>query len=460
MKKIINERFLAILIVLLMISLPLLEFIGLPYRRRFFCQQESLVIIGILLCIVLLLYYFVNIFKKNKSKQIVLSDIFIILSIIFSIISIIFSKDIKKSLTGEFTYCETPLQVLTYFTLFFACTLISKTENRKTIYEIFIFLAIIESIIAFLQNFSLWPLPSLFDPHWHVNDHLAFGLTEHCNFFAAISTIFTAICSTTFIYSNKLKKTICFLSLSVLTCFSTLFTYTRIAWVGLFSIIFGLLLLIISTYIFKKDKIIFKKHFSKLSILIICFVICFTILQILYGTILKEIEISKSEISTSTSTSTTSQHVNLERFGSSRGLIWKVGLSALQKFPIVGVGFDNYRYSFEIYNKDLGWSQNKGHNEYIHTLVTQGIPSGITYLAFAFYCCFFPFKKILTEDSDFAKSDLSKIFLIALFAYFVQALFNSSITNVAPYKWILMGLLLPRAEQKNLFEIKFSKRKK
>ena len=131
MKKIINERFLTILIVLSMIALPILEFIGLPYRRRFFCQQETLVIIGILLCIVLLLYYFINIFKQNKSKKLVLSDIFIILSIIFSIISIIFSKDIKKSLTGEFTYCETPLQVLAYFALFFTCTLISKQENRN-----------------------------------------------------------------------------------------------------------------------------------------------------------------------------------------------------------------------------------------------------------------------------------------------------------------------------------------
>ena len=126
----------------------------------------------------------------------------------------------------------------------------------------------------------------------------------------------------------------------------------------------------------------------------------------------------------------------------------------MQKYPIVGVGFDNYRYCFEIYHKDLGWSQNKGHNEYIHTLVTQGIPSGINYLAFAFYCCFFPLIKILKGNSEFAKSHLTKIFLITLFAYFVQALFNSSVTNVAPYKWILMGLLLPRLEQKNLLYIK------
>ena len=72
----------------------------------------------------------------------------------------------------------------------------------------------------------------------------------------------------------------------------------------------------------------------------------------------------------------------------------------------------------------------------------------------------FPLKKLLDKNSNFSKYYLNKIFLIALFAYFVQALFNSSVTNVAPYKWILMGLLLPRAEQKNLFKTKFFKKYK
>ncbi len=44
--------------------------------------------------------------------------------------------------------------------------------------------------------------------------------------------------------------------------------------------------------------------------------------------------------------------------------------------------------------------------------------------------------------------------LVALFAYFVQALFNSSVTNVAIYKWILMGLILTISEQKNILSNK------
>ena len=144
MKKIFNENFFTIIIIISMISLPLLQIIGLKFRSRFFYQEELLSGIGIFISLLLILYYVLN--KKNNTKtkkNLVLSDIFIILSILFCIISFIFSKDLEKSLNGEYMYSETPLQVLAYFSLFFLCTLISKEENKKSIFEIFIFLAIL-----------------------------------------------------------------------------------------------------------------------------------------------------------------------------------------------------------------------------------------------------------------------------------------------------------------------------
>ena len=448
MKKIFNEKMFTIFIILAMFAMPVLEIIGAFSRRKFFLQQESLVIIGILGFLILFFYciYFL-ISNKNKKKSFVLSDFLIILSILFCIIAILFSKNIQKSLHGEYAYSETPRQVLAYFSLFFICTLISSNDRKKTILKAFIFLAIFESLVAFLQNFSLWPVSSLFDSSWHLKDHLAFGLTEHCNFFAAISIIFTGICAGKYIYEVNKRESHIFLVLSIITCLSTLFTYTRIGYVGIFSVIFGLFFIELCLCKFKKDQITFKKHLKKCFILALSFLICFLLVGFLCGQLFDDFSQSAKELSS-----------DFENFGTKRGTIWKVGLSSLKKYPFAGVGFDNYRYSFQIYPEKFGWSQNKGHNEYIHTLVTQGIFSGINYLALAFYCCFFPFIKILKGDSDFGKSDLTKIFLIALFAYFVQALFNSSVTNVAPYKWILMGLLLPRIEQKNLFDVKLFKK--
>ena len=445
----IEKRF-TILIIISIISMPLLEFIGSFSRKKFFYQEEILSIIGFIYFFILTMYFLYLFFiKKILYRKIVLSDFFLILSILFCIISIFFSKNIEKSLFGEYAYSETPLQVLAYFSLFFMCTLISKNTNKKLIFKSLIILGIIESFIAFLQNFSLWPVSSLFDASWHTQKHMAFGLTEHCNFFAAISIVFTALCSGKFIYTDNKNKYYIYLVFSIITCLSTFFTYTRIGWVGIFSILFGIFLIEFCIYKYKKEKKLFKTHFKKFLVLSLCFIICFLLVGILSGQLFDDLSQSAKELSS-----------DFENFGTKRGTIWKVGLSSLKKYPFTGVGFDNYRYSFKIYPENFGWSQNKGHNEYIHILVTQGIFSGINYLVFAFYCCFFPFKKILRGYSEFAKSDLTKILLIALFAYFVQALFNSSVTNVAPYKWILMGLLLPRAEQKNLFEIRLFEKNK
>lgn len=446
MKKILEKQklqtFFTILVVIFMAFMPTLELIGTFLGKKFFYQEKILSIFGLILSCFIILLIIINLIINRKLK-LTLSDLFIITSIIFCLISIIFSKNMDKSLHGEYGYSETPFQVLGYFSLFVVCSMIVSEKNRKIILNTFIFLGIFECLIAFLQNFLLWPASSLFDSYSHISGHMAFGLTEHCNYFAALAIIFTAVFSGNFIYSDKKDDLLVYLLLSIVGCFSCLFTYTRIAIVGIFAIIFGFIILNLLMQKFNKNKIDTRKCFKKIFILAISFIICFTIIEFFTKSIHQEISNSTKELNS-----------DFNDFGTKRGTIWKVGLSSLKYYPLTGVGFDNYRYSFYIYPEKFGWSQNKGHNEYIHTLVTQGIPSGINYIIFCFWCCFFPLIKILKGESEFAKSNLTKIFLIALFAYFAQALFNSSVTNVAPYKWILMGLLLPRTEQKNLFEMK------
>ena len=438
MKKIFNEKIFAIFIIVSMVAFPLLEIIGLFFGKKFFLQEEylSLVgIIGIILTILGIIYRFI----RKDEKRFVLSDIFIITSIIFCIISIVFSRLPAFSLRGIKGYSETPLQVLGYFTLFFSGTCVLSEKYRKWILNTFLVLGIIEAIVAFMQNFKMWPVTSVFDPSSHEKDHLAFGLTQHCNFFAPIAIIFTALFSMRFIYSQSKKEQFICLFGAIVSCLSTFFTYTRIGWVGIFTILFGIVLLEILLYFVKKDKKNIKQKIFKYSIIAISFILCFFIVGHMSSQIKKEIEDSKKELTSK----------NIEEFGTGRGFIWKSGITALKKYPFTGVGFDFYNYSYLVANGKF-FNQNKGHNEYLHTFVTQGIFSGINYLLFASYCIFFALKKILKGDSEFAKSNITKFFLIALFAYFVQALFNSSVTNVAVYKWILMGLVLPRLEQNNL----------
>ena len=344
----------------------------------------------------------------------------------------------KASIMGHKGYSETPLQVMGYFTLFLLCTNIWNERNKKVILNTFFILGIIEATVAFFQNFGIWPVTSMFDPEWHTRDHLAFGFTQHCNFFAAIAIIFTALFSTKFIYSNTKKEEIYLYFGTILCECSVLFTYTRLGWVGIITIVF---LISILNIILKKKQRQNIRYKVKFVLLLISVVICFLLISKISGQLEKDILNSKEELNS-----------DFQNFGTKRGKIWKAGFEALKQYPITGVGFDIYDYSFLICpDQSIRMRQNKGHNEYLHITVTQGIFSGINYLAFCFYTCFFAFNKIKKSDTEFGKSDLTKIFLVALCAYYVQALFNSSVTNVAIYKWILMGLLLPKNEQQKIY---------
>ena len=185
LNKILTEDFFTILIIISIFLLPFVELLGLRYKRKFFYQEEVLSVLGIIIFF-FILFFFMNNIKKKNHLTFKISDLFIILSILFCIISIVFSKDINASLHGQYAYSETPLQVLAYFSLFFMCTLISNDSNKKKICNSFMLLAVIEIEIAFLQNFKLWPVSSLFDKYIHDANHLAFGLTEHCNYFAQL----------------------------------------------------------------------------------------------------------------------------------------------------------------------------------------------------------------------------------------------------------------------------------
>ena len=445
MKKIFNEKNFAILIIVSIIAFPLLEIIGMFFGKKFFLQEEYLSLVGII-GIILTILGIINRFKNKDEKRFVLSDIFIITSIIFCVISIIFSQLPSFSLKGIRGYSETPLQVLGYFALFFSGTCVLSEKYRKWILNTFLVLGIFEAIVAFMQCGGMWPSLCVFEPEYHKLNHAAFALTQNCNFYAAIALIFTALFSTKFIYYENKNKYLCLLC-TIICCLSAFITRANISWVGTFALLVGILLLNILCYLSKKDIFLLRKRIKKYLITLICILTCFLCVTIPNGQLSRDVNHLKHDISNIQNEKTLES--KFDKFGSGRGFIWKSGIIALKKYPFTGVGFDLYNYSYIIANGKF-FNQNKGHNEYLHTFVTQGIFSGMNYLLFTFYSCFFAIKKILNGNSEFSKSSLTKMFLIAVFVYLIQALINSSVTNVAVYKWILMGLILPRFEQTNL----------
>ena len=69
----------------------------------------------------------------------------------------------------------------------------------------------------------------------------------------------------------------------------------------------------------------------------------------------------------------------------------------------------------------------------------------INYLAVLIYAAVNAVKRIIKETDD-VKRCLHWIFLVIFAAYACQAILNSSVLNVAPYFWIIIGLLTPRTK--------------
>ena len=128
--------------------------------------------------------------------------------------------------------------------------------------------------------------------------------------------------------------------------------------------------------------------------------------------------------------------------GSDRLLLWQCGLESVPRHWATGIGLDNYMQVF--YEKYAGVEKDffraKAHNEFIHTLVTQGV------FAFAFYMIIYirtlviNVKKIFRFDNE--TTGFLRWLLLAMFiTYLAQSFFNTSVRSVAPYFWLVFGLL-------------------
>ena len=94
-----------------------------------------------------------------------------------------------------------------------------------------------------------------------------------------------------------------------------------------------------------------------------------------------------------------------------------------------GCGLDNLRV---VYPQDKGLIYDKAHNIYYQMLITNGVFALITYCLLCLI--------IFIKGFKFKNSFYIAIF-IAFIGYSIQAFGNISVIDVAPYFFIILGLL-------------------
>ncbi len=397
---------------LFMICIPLFKFISYVLYLSGVIENSyvfnHVYVLWLSLPIFMVLYIINLIYKKINYV-----DIIIYFLIILALISTILAQDITISIFGETNRNEGLLTILNYYFVFLNVKNICHKNYKEKIIKLFLILGIIQVIYAFLQVYTDFSFIKHFS-----KEYMAMGLCGNPNFFGSYMVMLVLISSTLYLFN---KKNI-YLILSIIYALGLYLANSTAPFIGF---LLGLIFLIIVYF-----KNINKVNLIKLIILLIAlFFINDYFFNLRYETIKENNRRYniKYEI-TDTVNSIVSKNEEYN-YGSSRIRLWKNLIPVAKKYYLFGAGLDNLRV---VYPQDKGLIYDKAHNVYYQILITNGI------FALIIYCllCLIIFIKGFKFKNEFYIA-----MFIAFVGYCIQAFGNISVIDVAPYFFIILGLL-------------------
>ncbi len=397
-------------------------------------------------CIPFLFYLYIkNLIKVDRDLDIY--DYIFFVLVVGGVIVSLFSIDVKMSFLGKVYRHEGYCSLLTYYLLFIDWKLYGKKEDINKVVNMFIIIAAINAVYAICQvyfnfKFILWFTPA---------KQMATGLCGNPNFFGSMIVTVLSIITSKFLIEKNIKiKDILLL---------ILFFFSLINSQSLGPILTYIITLIfLLVFLFIKKKNIFKKILCLVIILVATYSVTYLINNII-------LDSDKCEMCdfTAAITSTKSNDVIgggkevFETIDSGRGDIWRNSFRIAKENLINGVGYDNlylaYYEGVDINEVYFVTSENgihavrkypeivdNAHNVYLHTLASSGLIGLLPYLLL----CLLTFIKGLRT-----KENLVIILLGGFVAYSIQAFANISVIHVAPFYYIIIGLILSLKEQQN-----------
>lgn len=436
--RLVSEEMFYKVVVILLAGLPVIELIT-EILGKFneeiipsFFQPQVISLFGILGTLMTVTYLLTSYVQTKKLRT---ADIFYLTLVFFMVLSAVFSLNPGVYSDGYVFYCENPFHFLAYYWLFFAGSIIDNRKYRKNLLFLFLAVALFEGVFAFLQTFDIELSYSLY---YHVA-RTAYGLTQNSNFYGGMCVLLLAGVSGMYVFADTFADTkvkeYALPAIAAFLFYTMLGSRARLAWIGFAAtVIFYVISLIIMTKR-DKNKAILKPAVKRALILLGVFAVVFLITFFFTDYITEAATRSYWEVANG----------DVDKMGSDRLYNWRMGLAQVPKHWLTGVGLDNYRYVFvsDPGYRDGMYLQDKAHNEYLHTMVTQGIPALINYLALLIFTCIGAVKSILNETSKERRA-VTWILLGMFITYIAQALFNSSITYVVVYFWLVIGLIIPR----------------
>lgn len=359
---------------------------------------------------------------------------------IIGIINVLFSKYRMISLYGTRLRTEGLFTLVSYYVIFLAATVLREKKYRRMVLYLVLALGCFVAVLGVIQFTGLSDMSAY--------PGMAQIPMRNPNFYASFAIMFTGVgMGGYFLYSEKSDVThpfrgwnrllwFVFILLGYAACISAAST---VAYVGLIML---LLLYLFLEIVSKRRKFL---PFLWLVVGLVAMIVLFNLLK--QGAVVNEITSVGKQIKEEGS-------VFGNSVGTKRMLIWKQTLSLLPRFWLFGCGIELLiDHCFEGKYALGNHAFDRAHNEYLNLWITEGIFALVIYLVFLF-ALFLPgiamfMKNKKTGEVRHVGDEVSKIALFAFFGYIAQAFFNISVVQVAPYFWMICGLLYSRKRNVN-----------
>jgi O-antigen ligase len=392
-------------------------------------------ILKVLLVLLLIVFPFGELIRLNLGNDIYLKPIDIISTLLFFWIFILYIKEKawRASLRWYFflfpfigflslilnSYWLKPTEIVTsflyllrwvsYLSIFF--TIIQVDKNFRDKIKWFLYLdGLMIVIIGYIQFFFYPGLQNLFYQGWDNQLYRMFSTFLDPNFVGAFYVLYLIFLLGLFFDSlNNRKKIIFHGIVLLLTLFAIFLTYSRSA----------LIMLVVSGAVF-----FILKQKKKLILYLLCIIILFVIIASPFFYI---------------------DNLNLFRVHSAVSRIGDIrnGITVFTDHPLIGVGFDTFRYAQIKYHFAVANSPYPSHNSagtdnsFVFILATTGIFGLAVYLNLWYQ---------LSKKAWKSKNNNSLIFLSSTIGLFINAFFNNSLfyAEIMVWMWLITSFLFEK----------------
>lgn len=416
MKKTDIEKIIYIIIVLIMILIPLLKLSTyIPQIEKFYINTfeiKRVYVLWISIFFLLIAYLYSISSKKEKIGYI---DIIVFILIILAFISTNYAVNFEKSFFGEKYRNEGLLTLISYYLLILNTKSLKQEKYKKNIIKLFICIGIFQSIYALLQSYT-----NLSFIRRHVAKHMAMGLCSNPNFFGSYIVMQLLIIGYMYVYNPKKSYLIIYILFGI-----SLYIATSTG-----PILSIFVALIFSIFIMPKK---IKKIIKLIIVLILSFSLSNLSLKYIQNRKIEPEFIKNDYVLKDISAISTQSK---EQIGTGRLVVWEKSLPLVKKYWLVGCGLDNFK---DVYPNEGSLKYDKAHNVYLQIAITNGLPALIIFLILLFIA--------FIKGIKFKNGFYTPIYM-AFIGYSIQAFFNISVVDVAPYYYIILGLLLSEYREK------------